>query len=230
MEHQDRAAIRRYWSAAAPTFDDEPDHGLADPTVRSAWRGRLSQWLPGDPARVVDMGCGTGSLSLLLAELGHDVLGVDSSPDMVALARAKAASSRVTAEFLVGDAEEAGLPEGEFDAVVCRHVLWTLLDPRRALERWARLLKPAGRLLLIEGVWFDPGEGSYSGATSSRLPWNGGVSAATLTGVLAPWFDQVEFFDLAASPELWGGPVEDERFAVVAVGPAHLRPDPQPAG
>src|SRR5438477_8131922 len=80
-----------YWEAAAERFDDEPDHGLRDPAVRAAWAGRMRSWLPGGPARILDLGCGTGSLALLAVEQGHRVTGVDRSAGMVARARAKLA-------------------------------------------------------------------------------------------------------------------------------------------
>ncbi|GAA0650524.1 hypothetical protein GCM10009535_30770 [Streptomyces thermocarboxydovorans] len=77
------------WDAAAAAFDEEPDHGLRDPRVRAAWAGRLRDWLPAAPADVLDLGCGTGSLSLLAAEQGHRVTGVDRSRAMVTPAREK---------------------------------------------------------------------------------------------------------------------------------------------
>ena len=75
------------WDAEAPGFDDEPDHGLRDPLVRDAWRSLMRSVLPPIPARVADLGCGTGTLSLLLAEDGYAVDGVDFSPEMVRRAR-----------------------------------------------------------------------------------------------------------------------------------------------
>lgn len=59
------------WDARAAAFDDEPDHGLRDPEVRAAWSDRLRAWLPEDPADLLDLGCGTGSMSLLAAGQGH---------------------------------------------------------------------------------------------------------------------------------------------------------------
>ncbi|GGL23437.1 hypothetical protein [Phycicoccus endophyticus] len=55
------------WDAEAATFDEAADHGLADPTVREAWRELLRYAPPPAPAAVADLGCGTGTLSLLPA-------------------------------------------------------------------------------------------------------------------------------------------------------------------
>src|SRR4051794_38452433 len=93
------------WDAEATTFDSEPDHGLLDPTVRGAWRDLLVPLLPPAPASVLDLGCGTGSLSVLLAKAGHQVRGIDFSPRMIARARTGGAAAGVTAQFDVGDAQ-----------------------------------------------------------------------------------------------------------------------------
>lgn len=57
------AAISAYWDAAAARFDEEPDHGLRAPETRDAWADLLGSWLPAGPLDVLDVGCGTGSLS-----------------------------------------------------------------------------------------------------------------------------------------------------------------------
>ena len=101
---------RAEWDAQAATFDDEPDHGLTDPATRAAWRELLLEHLPPAPARVADLGCGTGTLSVLLAAEGYDVHGIDLSPEMVARAEAKAAEAGVAATFAVGDASDPQLP------------------------------------------------------------------------------------------------------------------------
>ena len=98
--------IARFWDDAADTFDDEPYHGLRDAGVRAAWASRLRTWLPGSPSDVLDLGCGTGSIAVLLAEAGHRVTGVDLAPRMIQLARAKLADAGLPATFLVGDAAE----------------------------------------------------------------------------------------------------------------------------
>ena len=76
---------RSLWDAEAETFDDAADHGLSDPDVRRAWVNLLLPLIDGRGLQVADLGCGTGTLSLLLAsEGGHSVqrcrlLGRDDS-------------------------------------------------------------------------------------------------------------------------------------------------------
>ncbi|MFC7898006.1 class I SAM-dependent methyltransferase [Streptomyces sp. NPDC057381] len=187
------------WDARAADFDDEPDHGLRDPGVRRAWAARLRSWLPERPGELLDLGCGTGSLSLLAAEQGHRVTGVDLSPAMVERARAKLAGR--DAVFLTGDAEAPPVGEQRFDAVLVRHVLWTLPDPGRALRHWRELLRPGGRLVLVEGVW---------GAVTPV-----GIPADRLTALLVPLAGRVRLERLSDDPALWGRAVADERYAVV---------------
>ncbi|GAA4045705.1 class I SAM-dependent methyltransferase [Streptomyces shaanxiensis] len=202
MTNGERAVTgaRTDWDTAAASFDDEPDHGLRDPEVRGAWASRLRSWLPERASDVLDLGCGTGSLSLLAAEQGHRVTGVDLSPAMVDLARAKLAGR--DAVFLVGDAAAPPVGEERFDVVLVRHVLWTLPDPARVLRHWAGLLRPGGRLVLVEGVW----------GTVSTV----GIPADRLTGLLAPIAGHVRVERLSDDELLWGKSVDDERYAVVA--------------
>ncbi|MFJ8192458.1 class I SAM-dependent methyltransferase [Streptomyces sp. NPDC096094] len=200
--HSDETTAPRIdWDADAAAFDDEPDHGLRDADVRRAWAARLASWLPARPGDVLDLGCGTGSLSLLAAERGHRVTGVDLSPAMVALARAKLAGR--DAVFLTGDAAAPPVGERRFDAVLVRHVLWTLPDPGRVLRHWRELLRPGGRLVLVEGVWGTVGPV--------------GVAADRLASLLAPLAGEVRVERLSDDPSLWGREVADERYAVVAI-------------
>ncbi|MFJ9246326.1 class I SAM-dependent methyltransferase [Streptomyces sp. NPDC101776] len=192
------------WDAEAAAFDEQPDHGLRDPEIRRAWADRLRTWLPAGAADVLDLGCGTGTLSLLAAEQGHRVTGVDLSPAMIDLARAKLAGR--DAAFLEGDATAPPVGEQRFDVVLVRHVLWSLPDPARVLRHWCDLLRPGGRLVLIEGRW----------GTVSPV----GIPADRLTELLAPLVSgtgHVRVERLSEDPLLWGGPVADERYAVVAV-------------
>ncbi|MEV6699751.1 class I SAM-dependent methyltransferase [Streptomyces sp. NPDC051453] len=199
--NRDMAPLERVdWDAEAAAFDDEPDHGLRDPAVRGAWAARLRDWLPDHPCDLLDLGCGTGSMSLLATDHGHSVTAVDLSPAMVGLARAKLAGR--AARVLVGDAAAPPVAGETFDAVLVRHVTWTLPDLDGALAHWLSLLRPGGRLILVEGVW----------GTLSPV----GIPAARLTGALAPLAAHVRHEPLSDDALLWGRPVEDDRYAVVA--------------
>lgn len=96
------------------------------------------------------MGAGTGFLSLLAARLGHRVTAVDLSQEMLARLRAGAEHEGLDVETINRPAEEP--PEGPFDVVVERHLLWTLPDPVAALSAW-RAAAPEGRLLSFAGLW-----------------------------------------------------------------------------
>lgn len=99
-------AMRATWDAQADRFDDEPDHGLTDEGVRQAWVRLLTDVLPAPPARILDLGSGTGALSVLLATLGHEFTDVDLAPRMVDRVQRKAHQAGVQVRFLVGDASK----------------------------------------------------------------------------------------------------------------------------
>ena len=135
---------RQYWDDLASSFDDEPDHGLRDSLVLEAWTELLKTWIPAANATILDIGCGTGSLSVILARLGHTVTGIDLSPSMIALARTKAAAYGLEIEFHIMDASHVQFAEHQFDVILCRHLLWALSEPEQVLQRWIKLLKPGG--------------------------------------------------------------------------------------
>ena len=200
MDEHDSNPSRHYWDKEAATFDDEPDHGLRDPVVRSAWRDLLHAALPPTPAAVLDMGCGTGSLSILLASLGYEVTGVDFSPAMIARAEAKAQAAGCEIAFHLGDAADPQPALGVFEVIICRHLLWALPDLTLVLKNWATRLAANGRLLLIEGYWHT----------------GGGLHASQITAVLPPYFKTVVVKDLSSTFELWGTDVLDERYLIIA--------------
>jgi len=191
---------RQYWDDKALTFDEEPDHGLRDPKIRAQWTHFLATLLPNPQARVLDIGCGTGSLSVVLARLGHQVTGIDLSPTMISLAKEKAEKYGYQIEFQIMDASFPQLMPRQFDVIVCRHLLWALPEPAQVLEKWKEFLKPKGRLLLIEGYW---GTG-------------GGLHATEIMEMLPPSFPSFLLQDLSDNPQLWGKEVTDERYVIVA--------------
>jgi len=145
--------VRRFWDADAATYDRDPGHYPVSRLERAAWRGTLERLLPAAPARVLDVGAGTGFLSLIVSELGHQVTAVDLSSGMLRRLRAKAEQAGLEVEIV--EAEAASVPPGPFHAVISRHLLWTLLEPMTALRAWHDVA-PHGRLVLVESLWGDP--------------------------------------------------------------------------
>ena len=100
---------------------------------------------------MLELGSGTGEFTRLLLDAGATVTGLDLSEGMLARARVKLAGR--SASLFAGDAEDTREPAASYDAVVCRHLVWTLPEPRRAVADWFRVLRPGGRLLVVDGDW-----------------------------------------------------------------------------
>ena len=195
---------RQLWNAEAASFDEAVDHGLRDPAALAAWTHLLKTLLPIHKTDVLDIGCGTGSLSLVLAGLGYTVTGIDFSPAMIAQAQAKALAAGAAITFQMMDAAFPQFSPQQFDVIVCRHLLWALPDIDQVLQRWTHLLKPGGRLLLIEGYWHT----------------NAGLHVQDILDALPDSVVGVSVQILSDQGDLWGHQVNDERYAITADLPA----------
>jgi SAM-dependent methyltransferase len=136
------------YRAWAPVYD-EPGNGLIDleePVVHE-----IVDALPAGVA--LDAACGTGRHARHLAGLGHTVTGVDSSPDMLAIARRKVPGAR----FLQADLHRLPLPDGAVDLVVCALALTHVPDLRRALAELARVMRPGGHLVVSDSAGLAAG-------------------------------------------------------------------------
>jgi SAM-dependent methyltransferase len=213
----DLPTILDFWEQQSGRYDEEADHGLSDAATREAWRARLADWLPPEPADLLDLGCGTGSLDRLALDAGHRVVGVDLTPGMAAQAAAKCPEGR----FLVGDASRPPVGAERFDVLFARHLLWTLPDPHAVLAHWVTLVRPGGRLVLVEGRWWQAAGEAEQPATpyaqgTETMPWHGGVRAEDLVAALDPLVERLEVVCLSDDDALWGRVVDDERYAVLA--------------
>ncbi len=164
-ERQLLQRIEEYWDADAEVYDAGAHsaagracgHAPVSAAERAAWAAMLSRHLPSPPARVLDVGSGTGLVALTAARLGHEVTALDLSARMLAKLQESAAADGLEVRTVKGPATEP--PDGRFDAVTERHLLWTLPDPLAALRAWRRVA-PQGCLVVIGGLWghADPGE------------------------------------------------------------------------
>ncbi|RKD94031.1 class I SAM-dependent methyltransferase [Halopiger aswanensis] len=221
--------VRRHWNGRAATFDDASHHGIHDAEQRERWLSVLREWTgagsdaAGDPrdrrARVLDVGCGTGVISLLLSELGHDVTGVDFAPEMLERARAKASAADRSIAFCRGDAETLPLPDDAFELVTARHLVWTLPNPEAALAEWRRVLEPGGRVALLEGYWDHDEPWDEYEAVHGDLPLYDGRPVDELRGEL----ERAGYRDLEheplSDPVLWGREPRHEYYVLAGTVP-----------
>jgi len=150
-----KEVIRERWNRSACRYDSSPGHGIHSEEEEKAWKNLLTQAIGAEKLNVLDVGCGTGILSLLLSEMGHIVTGIDISEGMLQKAKEKANALNLSINFRIGDAENLPFEDEIFDVVINRHLLWTLPDPEGAIFEWRRVLKPEGKVIIIDGNWGD---------------------------------------------------------------------------
>jgi ubiquinone/menaquinone biosynthesis C-methylase UbiE len=102
------------------------------------------------------------------------VTGIDLSPEMLRIARAKAARQGLNIAFEIGDAENPPFPERSFELIISRHVFWSMSDPGRTLRNWYHLLRPEGTLAILDSDWSTP---APSDPASPRRPTTEDVAA-----------------------------------------------------
>jgi len=203
--------VAAHWDRRAARFDEDFGHSVRTDAERAAWDRIFRVVLPvAETLDALDAGCGTGFLSLELAARGHHVIGVDFAPSMIARAERKAAERGLAVRFERGDAEQLPFATASFDLVISRHVLWTLPHPEAAIDEWVRVLRPGGRLVVVDGATLDG---------SDRAPMQpGGQENARTSAEYAAISDRLPF--------LGGRPREEIEALLRAHGLANVEGDP----
>lgn len=152
-----------------------------DSTARWDATRRLRTWERGAlrlraGQRVLDVGCGLGEAVLALAaDLGTDgeIVGVDISAEMLSVARSRASAAPCRVRFTVGDAQSLVEPDDSFDAVRAERTLQWLTDPQGAVAEMARVVRPGGRVSLIDTDWstfaIDIGDDDLAGVVRQAM-------------------------------------------------------------
>jgi len=221
-EIQIKEMVAHKWDLASETFDTHAGHGIQSQREKDAWKRAFQEVFPKKGLKILDVGCGTGELSLLFAEMGHKVTGIDISRQMLKTAKTKAESRGADITFEEGDAENPPFDTSSFDIVFSRHLLWTLPNPKKAIENWKRVLRKNGKVVIIDGVWDsgtlesrvrrsagalltlllerkDPrkGHAGYSDELKARLPHAGGAPLEKVKEYLSnTGFEKIQVFDL----------------------------------
>jgi ubiquinone/menaquinone biosynthesis C-methylase UbiE len=156
---QTRITAERYMDGEK--YEAEEGHGI-DRVEKAAW---VADILPAvtfaKGCQVLDVGCGTGVFSRLLLEWGCELVGLDASEPMLQEAEKRLPPQfQDNARFVAGDTHQ---PETfsplRFDWITARQVVGHFYDPLLVFQNWHRWLKPEGRILILEGLWFRKGWG-----------------------------------------------------------------------
>jgi SAM-dependent methyltransferase len=161
VDEKELAEIKRSQSEAAragpAVTDPEQIQRYLNPPSNTPYPLEYAFHLLGNVAgkTVVDLGCGSGENLVPLCYRGARVIGIDISPDLIDLARARLAEASRNASVSVASAYDTGLPTGTADVVFCVAILHHLeLD--RAKAEILRILKPGGLLIIREPIRFSP--------------------------------------------------------------------------
>jgi ubiquinone/menaquinone biosynthesis C-methylase UbiE len=133
-------ANRRIHAALADVYDTSEPHFR--PENQRKVKSRLVEIRRSSPGgRLLDIGCGTGFLLRLAADVFDDMVGLDITPEMLA----RAAAAAPSAELVLGSAEEIPFPDASFDAVSAYSFLDHLADVPAVFRQMRRVLRPGGR-------------------------------------------------------------------------------------
>ncbi len=147
-----RDEIRDFWSERAATFDESVGHEIFSEEERKGWQRLIRKHLGDGTGRAaLDLACGTAVISHLMNDVGFKVTGLDWSDAMLGQARAKAKKRGADIRFVSGDAENTMEPKNSYDVITNRHLVWTLVDPPAAFAEWFSVLKPGGKVLILDG-------------------------------------------------------------------------------
>lgn len=147
--------IRQYWNSRAEGYTLSNREELEDEHRIFLWEQQIRRALNGRICRhVLDVGCGPGFFSVLLARLGYEVTAVDYTENMLAEARKNAVHYGVDIDFRRMDAQKLDFEDGIFDLVISRNVLWNLEQPEQAYREWLRVLKPNGTVMNFDGNFY----------------------------------------------------------------------------
>jgi ArsR family transcriptional regulator len=153
---QDQAALvhvlRKRQDRMRTFFDSVAGKLGRDYVPGKSWKAlaeALMRLMP--PMEVADIGSGEGTFALMLSERAHRVIGVDSSARMIEVGWEQAARNGVTnVEFRQGDMEDLPMTAGEVDLVFFQQSLHHALHPQAALAEAARILRPGGRVVILD--------------------------------------------------------------------------------
>lgn len=149
----EKQKVTNYWDMRAESYS-ERIRGDIQSFKKDAWKKIIRDHADSKMADALDIGTGPGFFSIIMAELGFRVTGVDCAEKMLEEAENNLKVAGYTALFKKADCHSLPFEDNSFDLIICRNLVWTLYDPFRAYQEWYRLLRDKGKLLVADANWF----------------------------------------------------------------------------
>ena len=142
-----KAEVYGIWNAWAPNYNEYHKDELAGENL-TLWRSVLRRVIDApEGSQVLDIGTGTGFLSIMASELGYKSFGIDFSEQMLEFAGQNSKLRNAPVTFVRGDGDVLPFENEEFSAVMNSRVLWTCVDPEASIKEWMRVTKTHGRII-----------------------------------------------------------------------------------
>lgn len=146
------ARMARYWDQDSQNYSTIVNDELKSFRYE-IWENLLLSNMPKNARDVLDIGCGPGFFSIILAKLGYRVTGIDCAKEMLEKAAKNSEYMKVRPDFFQMDCENMEFAKQSFDLIVSRNVTWTLQHPARVYQKCLELLRPRGKMLIFDANW-----------------------------------------------------------------------------
>lgn len=141
-----------FWNESAESYSAGVRKELKNKNINDKWVQKILENAPRKKVlKILDIGTGPGFFTINFAKLGHDITGIDISPEMVRVATENAASEGLKCNFRVMNANTLEFPDETFDLIINRMVSWTLPDLFECYREWRRVLVPNGKIIVFDG-------------------------------------------------------------------------------
>lgn len=142
------------WDEYAKNYNERINEELSLYNIQN-WKEELNKRIGEGRKRVLDIGVGPGFLSVCIAMLGHDVVGIDQSFEMLKYAANNAKKYDKKIELIKANAEKLPFDKNSFDVIVARNITYALSFPEKAFEEWFRVVKKNGKIIIYDANWFN---------------------------------------------------------------------------
>ncbi len=140
-----------FWNESAEVYSQGVREELKNKNINDKWVQKILENAPRKKVlKILDIGTGPGFFTINFAKLGHDITGIDISPEMVRVATENAESMGLKCNFKVMNANTLEFPDETFDLIINRMVSWTLPDMFDCYREWRRVLVPNGRIIVFD--------------------------------------------------------------------------------